>query len=183
MPGQQEIPPTGLVWRLSMRWRTAIDRAITPLGLTHAQYAVMAPLLGMERTGRRPSQRQLADVTGLEPLYVSKLARSLERAGLLERTTHPDDTRAVQLALTERGREVATHAVDQVLALQDQLTAPLGGLGSPATRTLIESLRTLLAASSALDAAPASDAPATPDAPPPSDPPPTPPAPQTGDHR
>ena len=63
-----------------MRWRSAIDRAITPLGLTNAQYSVLAPLLGMERSGRRPSQRQLADFTGLEPLYVSKLARALEQA-------------------------------------------------------------------------------------------------------
>ncbi len=134
-----------------MRWRSAIDRAITPLGLTHAQYAVVAPLLDMERAGRRPSQRQLADFTGLEPLYVSKLARALERAGLLERTGNPDDTRAVQLALTDRGREVATRAVEQVRGLQDELTAPLGGLRSPKTQALIESLQTLLEAQASPD--------------------------------
>jgi DNA-binding MarR family transcriptional regulator len=155
-----------------MRWRSAIDRAIAPLGLTHAQYAVVAPLLGMQRAGRRPSQRELADFTGLEPLYVSKLARALEQAGLVERTGHPHDTRAVQLALTDRGREVATRAVEQVLGLQDELTAPLGGLHSPKTRAFIESLQTLLAA------------PASP--PPPAQAPPgsTPSHPQqTGEHR
>ena len=86
---EQETPVTGLVWRLSMRWRSVIDRVITPLGLTNARYSVLAPLLGMERRGVRPSQRQLADFTGLEPLYVSKLARSLEQAGLLERAGRP----------------------------------------------------------------------------------------------
>ena len=106
---------------------------ITPLGLTNAQYSVLAPLLGMERRGVRPSQRQLADFTGLEPLYVSKLARSLEQAGLLERAGHPDDSRAVQLSLTDRGRDVAAQATARVRALQDELTAPLGGLASPAT--------------------------------------------------
>ncbi|MGO4757271.1 MarR family transcriptional regulator, partial [Streptomyces sp. 2MCAF27] len=25
-----------LVWRLSMKWRVAVDRAVVPLGLTHA---------------------------------------------------------------------------------------------------------------------------------------------------
>jgi DNA-binding MarR family transcriptional regulator len=144
-----EAPPTGLVWRLSMRWRTAIDRAITPLGLTHAQYAVLAPLLSMERAGRRPSQRQLADFSGLEPLYVSKLARALERSGLIERTGNPDDTRAVQLALTDRGREVAGRAVALVIGLQEELTAPLGGLRSPRTRALLESLHALLDAPTA----------------------------------
>src|SRR4051812_1029219 len=131
---KREPPITGLVWLLSMRWRAAIDRAITPLGLTNAQYSVLAPLLSMDRVGRLPSQRELADFTGLEPLYVSKLARALEQAGLLERTGHPTDTRAVQLTLTDRGRDVAGQAVEQVLALQNELTAPLGGVDSPATK-------------------------------------------------
>jgi MarR family transcriptional regulator, organic hydroperoxide resistance regulator len=139
-----DIPVTGLVWRLSMRWRSAIDRAIAHLGLTHAQYAVLAPLLGMDRAGRRPTQRQLADFTGLEPLYVSKLARSLEAAGLVERAGDPDDTRAVRLALTERGRTVANEATGAVRRLQEELTAPLGGLKNPKTRALIEALHTLL---------------------------------------
>jgi DNA-binding MarR family transcriptional regulator len=143
---QLDSPPTGLVWRLSMRWRSAIDRAITPLGLTHAQYAVLAPLVGLEQAGRKPSQRELADFTGLEPLYVSKLARALERAGLIERAGHPADTRAVQLSLTDHGRDVAGRAMDQVRGLQDELTAALGGLGSPETKALIKALQTLLAA-------------------------------------
>src|SRR3954452_23179710 len=141
---QEGAPISGLVWRLSMRWRSVIDRAITPLGLTNAQYAVLAPLLAMERGGRRPSQRELADFTGLEPLYVSKLARALEQAGLVERSGHPTDTRAVQLTLTEHGRDVTRQAVQRVRGLQDELTAPLGGLDSPATTALIAALRTLL---------------------------------------
>jgi DNA-binding MarR family transcriptional regulator len=127
-----------------MRWRAAIDRATAPLGLTHAQYSVLAPLLSMDRAGRRPSQRELADFTGLEPLYVSKLARALERAGLLERAGNPHDTRAVQLTLTEQGRDVATRAIDRVLELQEELTAPLGGLRSPQTQALITAIQLLL---------------------------------------
>jgi DNA-binding MarR family transcriptional regulator len=141
---RHDLPISGLVWRLSMRWRSAIDRAIAPLGLTHAQYAVLAPLLGMDRAGRRPSQRQLADFTGLEPLYVSKLARALEVAGLVERTGDPDDTRAVRLGLTDLGRSVAAQATGRVRGLQEELTAPLGGLTDPRTRALIESLHILL---------------------------------------
>lgn len=75
---------------------------------------------------------------------MSKLARALEQAGLIERADHPDDSRAVQLTLTERGREVTARAAERVQGLQDELTAPLGGLGSPATRNLISSLHTLL---------------------------------------
>lgn len=149
---QIESPTAGsLVWRLSMRWRAAVDRAVAPLGLTHAQYAVLASLYGMARAGRRPSQRQLADHTGLEPLYVSKLARALASAGLIERTEDPADSRAVQLTLTRRGRDATEAGIAVVHDLQDHLLAPLGGPGSDRSRALIDTLSTLLAAPPAPD--------------------------------
>ncbi|MBC2902290.1 MarR family winged helix-turn-helix transcriptional regulator [Streptomyces cupreus] len=142
--GSEKATPGFLVWRLSTKWRVAVDRAVTPLGLTHAQYALVASLYGMQREGERPSQRRLADHTGLEPLYVSKLARSLETAGLLERTRDPRDPRAVQLTLTEQGREKTRQAIDVVQGLLQQLLAPLGGLDSARTREFTRDLATLL---------------------------------------
>ncbi|MFI9155170.1 MarR family winged helix-turn-helix transcriptional regulator [Streptomyces sp. NPDC053367] len=136
--------PGFLVWRLSMKWRTAVDRAVGPLGLTHAQYSLVASLYGMQRTGERPSQRRLADHTGLEPLYVSKLARSLESAGLVTRERDPRDPRAVQLALTEQGRRTARQAIDVVHVLLEQLLEPLGGLDGERTRGLVRDLAALL---------------------------------------
>ena len=141
-----EGPTTGfLVWRLSMKWRVAVDRAVAPLGLTHAQYSLLASLFGMQREGHRPSQRQLADRTGLEPLYVSKLARGLETAGLIERAGDPRDTRAVRLALTATGEDVVGRAVVIVHDLQKRLMEPLGGLDSRRARTFARELATLLA--------------------------------------
>lgn len=142
--GSEKATPGFLVWRLSMKWRTAVDRAVAPLGLTHAQYSLVASLYGMQRDGVRPSQRRLADHTGLEPLYVSKLARSLESAGLLERTRDPRDPRAVQLALTEQGRDTTRQAITVVQGLLGQLLAPFGGLDSERTRDFKRDLATLL---------------------------------------
>jgi DNA-binding MarR family transcriptional regulator len=136
--------PGYLVWRLSTKWRVAVDRALAPLGLTHAQYTLIASLHGIWRSGYRPSQRQLADHTGLEPLYVSKLARALESSGLLQRTLDPADSRAVQLSLTPAGEEKARRAVAEVHTLLDRLLAPLGGLDAPRTRALTDELRLLL---------------------------------------
>ena len=138
--------PGFLVWRLAMRWRAAVDRAVAPLGLTHAQYSVLASLGAVSRTGQRPSQRELADHTGLDAIYVSKLARALEASGLVTREPDPDDSRAVRLAITDQGRDVAARAVAVVAGLQDELTAPLGGIGSARTRDLVETLHALLAA-------------------------------------
>lgn len=136
--------PGFLVWRLSMKWRVAVDRAVAPLGLTHAQYSLVASLYDMQRSGLRPSQRHLADHTGLEALYVSKLARALESAGLVERTRDPRDPRAVQLALTEEGRDVTRRAIKVVHGLLEQLLEPLGGLDSARTREFSRDLATLL---------------------------------------
>ncbi|MFD4674900.1 MarR family winged helix-turn-helix transcriptional regulator [Lentzea sp. NPDC058450] len=114
--------PGHLVWRLAMKWRTAVDRALAPLGLTHAQYVVLSSLVALDR----PSQRELADHTGLEPLYVSKLARSLEAAGFLSRTRDTVDTRTVRLALTPHGLTTVEPAMEVVRSLLDRLLEPLG---------------------------------------------------------
>ncbi|MFJ4333616.1 MULTISPECIES: MarR family winged helix-turn-helix transcriptional regulator [unclassified Streptomyces] len=136
--------PGYLVWRLANKWRVAVDRAVAPLGLTHAQYVLVASLHGMQRGGERPSQRRLADHTGLEALYVSKLARALDSAGLIERTRDPRDPRAVQLALTEEGQTVTRQAIVVVRELLEQLLEPLGGLDTPRTRAFTDELTALL---------------------------------------
>ncbi|MFJ5259863.1 MarR family winged helix-turn-helix transcriptional regulator [Streptomyces sp. NPDC088387] len=140
-----ECPTPGfLVWRLSMKWRVAVDRALTGLGLTHAQYSLVASLYGMQHAGQQPSQRQLADHAGLEPLYVSKLARALESAGLLERARDPKDPRAVRLTLTEQGLDVTGRAIHVVRELMQQQLAPLGGLDGARTREFAADLMALL---------------------------------------
>ncbi len=142
-------PPTvgALVWRLSLKWRAAVDRAVAPLGLTHGQYSLLASLQGLAETGLQPSQRELADHTGLEPLHVSKLVRALEREGLVERAANPADTRAVLLRPTAQGTKVVLEAIDIVGNLLDELTAPLGGRKGKETRALAAALTTLLAVS------------------------------------
>jgi DNA-binding MarR family transcriptional regulator len=135
-----------LLWHVAMRWRAAVDRAVAPLGLTHAQYSLLGSLHALTRHGHPPSQRELADFAELDPIYVSKLVRALATAGLLTRSGHPTDSRAVQLALTPRGVEVIEAAVGVVHALQHELTAPIGGPAGARNRQLIAILRDLLGA-------------------------------------
>jgi DNA-binding MarR family transcriptional regulator len=140
-----EAPTPGfLIWRLSMRLRVALDRTLAPLGLTHAQYSVLATLYGLSRNHISPTQKELADHTGLEPLYVSKLARALESTGFVERTTDPADSRAVRLALTTTGRTTTRRAITIVHELQVRLMAPLGGLDSKRANAFLRDLKVLL---------------------------------------
>jgi MarR family transcriptional regulator, organic hydroperoxide resistance regulator len=139
-----EATPGHLVWRLSMKWRVAVDRALAPRGLTHAQYVMLASLYGLERAGRTPSQRELADHTGLEALYVSKLARSLDADGLIQRTRDTADTRTMRLELTAAGRETIQPAIEEVAVLLDKLLAPLGGRRGARTKSFVRDLTDLL---------------------------------------
>jgi DNA-binding MarR family transcriptional regulator len=127
-----------------MKWRVAVDRALAPLGLTHAQYSLLGSLRSIERTGTQPSQRELADYTGLEPLYVSKLARTLDVEGLIGRAPDPTDGRAVKLSLTPNGREVTDRAIKLVHQLLDGLLAPLGGLDGQRTQAFASDIAALL---------------------------------------
>ncbi|HEX3787423.1 MAG TPA: MarR family transcriptional regulator [Pseudonocardiaceae bacterium] len=143
--GPQHEPTTGfLIWRTSLKLRTAVDRVLKPLGLTHAQYSVLGPISALSQDGRGPSQRELADFTGLEPIYVSKLARALEKAGLVVRPDDPDDPRAVRLSLTDQGGQVFRAARDLVHQMHAELTAPIGGPAGDRDRDLRQTLLLLL---------------------------------------
>ena len=156
MPTPTDIPPPSLgylVWHLTLRWRAQLDRSLAPLGLTSAQYAVLASLYGLSQGGARPSQRELADFAGLEPMHISKLVRALQRAGLVARAGNPADTRAVQLGVTDRGVQVVTAARAKVLELEEQRLAPLGGRGSQQSAQLREALVVLLRHTQAMPSA------------------------------
>jgi MarR family transcriptional regulator, organic hydroperoxide resistance regulator len=143
---QREPTPGFLMWRLTMKWQAAVDRTVAPFGLTHAQYSLLASLREMTFAGDRPSQRELADHTGLDAIFVSKLINTLERNGLVTRAQHPADSRAHALALTDIGIETIDQAVVAVRNLQEELTAPLGGLQGKPTKQFINAMQRLLAA-------------------------------------
>jgi MarR family transcriptional regulator, organic hydroperoxide resistance regulator len=133
-----------LVWHLSIRWRVAVDRALSPLGMTHAHYSLMASLYALTRSGGRPSQRELAEFAGLEVVYVSKLVRVLEDSGLLRRRDHPGDPRAFELTLTAQGANLVERAATVMRQVYDQLLTPIGGPASQKAVGLMQTLEGLL---------------------------------------
>ena len=62
-------------------------------------------------TGPAPvTQRALAEQAGTDVMMTSQVVRALEAKGLLVRTTHPTDGRAVALAVTSAGARLADEA-------------------------------------------------------------------------
>jgi DNA-binding MarR family transcriptional regulator len=150
MPHPPGAATGALVWRLANRWRTAVDRAVSVHGLTHATYVVLTTLYSLRGTTQAagqpgpPSQREIADASGMEPMYISRLVRSLETDGLIVRTRDERDTRVVRLELTRAGLEVVHPAMRTVQALLDELLAPLGGRSSDRTSRFVATLAELL---------------------------------------
>ncbi len=71
--------------------------------ITDGQYAVLAAL---DREGPR-TPRELADLERVQPPSMTRTVTALAAAGLVTRSDHPDDGRAVLVSLTDAGaREV-----------------------------------------------------------------------------
>ena len=96
---------------LAVASRTVISvyrPVLEPMGLTHPQYLVMLALWGGEPLSVTELSRRLE----LDPATLSRLLRRLESAGLVRRDRNPADERSLAVALTARGRELRTQALD-----------------------------------------------------------------------
>ena len=96
---------------LAVASRTVISvyrPVLEPLGLTHPQYLVMLALWGEEPLSVTELSRRLE----LDPATLSRLLRRLEAAGLVRRDRNPADERSLAVALTPRGRDLRTRALE-----------------------------------------------------------------------
>lgn len=125
--------------------RTVFDRRVRRLGLTRAQWLVLA------RLHRSPgaSQSELADMMEVEKASAGRMVDRLERKGWIVRRADPADRRINRLYLTpdaekisKRMRTVAEQTVDDAVhgLTRDQITQLTGLLESMKTRLLALSL-------------------------------------------
>jgi len=82
--------------------RKAFDRRARTIGLTRAQWSVLAHVSRHEGT----NQAALAEILELEPITLVHQLDRLEAAGWIERRLDPQDRRVRLLYLTDRGRPI-----------------------------------------------------------------------------
>lgn len=75
---------------------------LKPYGLTYAMYQVLVISLGSDAA----TATALADATGERPTNVTHICNELEKRALIVRDRDSQDRRRVQIALTEKGREL-----------------------------------------------------------------------------
>lgn len=113
--------------------RRDFDRRARSLGLTRAQWSVLAHLKRNEGS----KQAAVADTLELEPITLVRLLDRLEAAGWVERRADPNDRRARRLFLTEKARPV----LEQLMALAAETRAvALAGFSEAEREVLIEAL-------------------------------------------
>lgn len=85
------------------RLRFLMDDAFRPLGITDATWRT---LFYLEQTGSGVSQKQLADVMGIEGPSLVRLLDSLQSHDLIERRPSETDRRAKSLHLTKSAQKL-----------------------------------------------------------------------------
>lgn len=117
--------------------RRAFDRRAAELGITRAQWRVLA------RLDIQPGQRQvdLAERMDIEPITLCRIVDKLEEANLVERRRDPGDRRAWQLYLSDSAAPLVT----KLHALADSFSAEIFGSLNPEdverTRALLATIR------------------------------------------
>lgn len=90
-------------------------------GINIAEWRVLAAL--HER--RAVLAKDIVNYTHMDKVRVSRAIKSLEEKGFLQRQTSMSDSRAAELSLTKKGRELYRVVVPRALEWQDELLEPL----------------------------------------------------------
>lgn len=126
--------------RLSTMLAARVDAELARLGLTKAEYEILAVL----RTVGAPFRLRPTDIAArllLTSGGTSNILRRLEAAGLVERDADPSDARSSWVRLSERGVAVAEDAVRAASAAQAAL---LGAVPVDVVEAAVDALRRVL---------------------------------------
>ena len=120
--------------------RRAFDRKAAALGVTRAQWRLLAHL------SRTPGGRQveLAERMDIEPITLCRIVDRLEEAWLVDRRRDPNDRRAWQLFLTATAEPLLERLHALADQLQEEAFAGLGEASVSAMRAALAQVRSNL---------------------------------------
>jgi len=101
-----EDSPGFLLWQTTMIWQRQIKKALEPYDISHAQFVIMATLLWFDAHDYDTTQVSIVMQTKLDKMTVSKSLKRLVSLGFVNRIEHQRDTRAKNVTLTDKGKEM-----------------------------------------------------------------------------
>ena len=117
--------PSQLLWSAFKLWQQHRKAGLQELGLTHAQFITLASLLWLSKRNPHVTQAMIAHRSKIDVMHVSRIVRSLEKKGLLDRRPSPDDIRANDLEITSKGEKVAIKGLARVDATVARFFRPI----------------------------------------------------------
>ena len=116
--------------------RKLIDRRLQPLGLSRAQWSVLAILSNHEGV----SQSQISHELEIEKSTAGRLIDQVEKSGWIERWPIPGDRRLWSIHLTERARQLLVEVESVILHAREEM---LCGLSDEQQQVLTDLLQTV----------------------------------------
>ena len=115
-----------LMWQVSMSWQRKLKNGLDKIGITHAQFMLLAALQYIGTQKNIVSQQDLAKHCRIDKMMTSKILRILQKKGLLSRKRNKMDTRSKTLALSEEGENILNQALKIVETVDTDFTISLG---------------------------------------------------------
>jgi DNA-binding MarR family transcriptional regulator len=122
-----------LLKRAQQAFRTRMDAALRPLGITAPQYAVLSSLAIEPGI----SNADLARVAFVTPQTMIGIVANLEKLRLVARAAAPDHGRILKGHLTERGRGVLARAHRLASAVEAEMVGDTGDRDVAVIRRLL----------------------------------------------
>ena len=116
--------------------RKLIDRRLQPLGLSRAQWSILAILSNHDGL----SQSQISDELEIEKSTAGRLIDQVEKSGWIERRPIPGDRRLWGIHLTDRARQLLAEVESVILNTRAEM---LRGLSAEQQQDLSELLLTV----------------------------------------
>lgn len=116
--------------------RLTLERALADLGVTPPQFAVLTMLNAYPGL----SGADLARIVFLTPQTIGVITRNLERSGAIVKAEHPVHGRALQWALTAKGRTLLAACRGRAHAVEARIAALLPRKAEPAIRSWLSGL-------------------------------------------
>lgn len=142
----EKLRPSGicyLIGRLDHAVNRRIRDALTPLGLSVAQYTALSFLESQSQI----SNAQLAERSLISPQSANEMIKLMEKKGWVERAPDPTHGRIVRLSLTAGGQALLDQAHERVARLEGGM---LGKLSLAQRNVLQQNLRQVLHTLSAI---------------------------------
>lgn len=115
-----------VMWQVSMLWQRKLKAELDKLGLTHAQFLLLAALDYQSTQKKVVSQQDLATHCRIDKMMTSKILRIMQKKGFITRRKNKMDTRSKTLVVSEEGETVLKQALKAVDRVDGDFVLPLG---------------------------------------------------------